>query len=84
MPWKEIVEGAAALGGALIGGRSQNRAVEAEERARADALAFEREQAEYERTERERAFAEYQRQYDAWQAMRMALLKRYGFLEKER
>jgi hypothetical protein len=76
--WPAIIGAAATLGGALFGSRSNNKAAEAEERSRREALQFEREREarrvmEFERAEAARA--EYMRQ---WNMARQGLLKRWG------
>lgn len=62
---------AGALGGAALSSRASGKASESQERSTSEALAFEREQAK-------RAEAAYQQQWMERQAMRSALLKRYG------
>jgi hypothetical protein len=72
------VTGAAALGGAVIQSRSANRAMDAQTKASDQAISFEREREEARRAERARAMAQYQAQWDAWNAERQRMIRRYG------
>lgn len=73
-----IVPALATLGGAAIASRQSSKATQAQERATQQALAFERERETARRNAAEQANAAYRRQWDAWQAQRMGLMKRYG------
>jgi hypothetical protein len=72
------VTGAAALGGAVIQSRSADRAMDAQTKASDQAISFEREREEARRAERARAMAQYQAQWDAWNAERQRMIRRYG------
>jgi len=78
MPVKEIAKAAAGalpVVGDVVGGiidyKSQGKALDAQQRATAEALAFQREQAAKEDAYR-------QQQWEQWNAGRNALLSRYG------
>jgi hypothetical protein len=85
MPQAAVVAGltyglpaVATLGGALIGSRSNNKATKATESATNQALAFEREKEARRRQEHDRYQAERMRQWNAFQAQRAGLLRRWG------
>jgi hypothetical protein len=77
-PWGAVIGAVGSLAGGLLGSRSNNKASDAEERSRREALQFEREREarrimEFERAEAARA--EYMKQ---WNMARQGLLKRWG------
>jgi hypothetical protein len=81
MPPVVIAAGIAAagtVGGAYLASRSSNKATDASSKANAEALAYTKEQEAGRRAEYEKATQAYQRQWEAWNAQRMALLQRYG------
>jgi hypothetical protein len=81
MPPVVIAAGIAAagtLGGAALASRSSNKATDASSKANAEALAYTKEQETARRADYDKATQAYQRQWEAWNAQRMALLQRYG------
>jgi hypothetical protein len=81
MPPVVIAAGIAAagtLGGAALASRSSNKATDASSKANAEALAYTKEQETTRRADYAQAQQAYQRQWEAWNAQRMALLQRYG------
>lgn len=76
--WPAIIGAVASLGGALLGGRGQSQAANAQYKAQQEALAFEREREArriQEYNEREAAKRAYLQQ---WNANRLGLLRRWG------
>lgn len=65
-----LIQGAATLGGAAIGARSNNKATEAQRRTAEQALAFEREQEMQRRKEYEEQQARLKAEWDAYQERR--------------
>lgn len=72
------IGGAASLGGALLGKSSQDKALKAQEKARQEALAYEREQARKAEEAAAKREALYERQYNDWLRTQDKLLSRYG------
>jgi hypothetical protein len=61
-----------------LASRASNKATDASSKANAQALAYTKEQEAARRADFAQAQAAYQRQWEAWNAQRMALLQRYG------
>lgn len=78
MPGAAIVEAIGTLGSAAIGSRQASKATKAQERAADQALAYERERETARRNAAEQANAAYRKQWEAWNAQRLGLMKRYG------
>ena len=72
------ITAAGALAGGALASRASNKATDASSKANAEALAYTKEQEAARRAEYDRATEAYQRQWEAWNAQRMALLERYG------
>jgi len=72
------VTAAGALGSAVLQNKSSKRATQAQERANAAALGFERERYGQENTYRQQALDDYTRRWNAWDAGRRAIFKQYG------
>lgn len=68
----------AGIGGALISSHSQGKASDAQARATADTLAFERDKETRKRQEYDQAMQEYRQRYAQWEQQRNGLLARYG------
>ena len=68
----------ATLGAAALGSRSQGKATDAQSRATAEALAFQKQQEASRRQEYDKAMTQYEAKWGAWNASRNALLQRYG------
>lgn len=73
-----IVPAVASLGAAAIASRGQGKGADAQERSTREALAFEREREATRRNEYDRTQAQAQKQWEARDALRLALMKRYG------
>jgi len=73
-----LITAAGAAGGAYLQSRASNKATDASSRANAEALAYTKEQETARRADYAQAQEAYQRQWEAWNAQRMALLQRYG------
>jgi hypothetical protein len=73
-----LVSGAAGIVGGIAQGNANKRASQAQERANANALAFEREKYASDQAERTAMRAEQQRRYDIWERNRNAILKKHG------
>ena len=69
---------AGTVAGAVIAKKSADKATKASATANAEALAYTKEQETGRRAEYEKATQAYQRQWEAWNGQRMALLQRYG------
>lgn len=69
---------AGALGGAALASRASNKATDASSKANAEALSYTKEQETARRADYDKANQAYQRQWETWNAQRMALLQRYG------
>lgn len=72
------IAGAFALGGAALQSRSQGKATDAQSKATAEALAFQKQQEATRRQEYDKAMTQYEAKWGAWNASRNALLQRYG------
>jgi hypothetical protein len=73
-----IALGAGALGSAFFQSRASGQAAKATGRASSEALGYQREQDAYERKREERAYADYQKRYNDWDAMRRAIFAKHG------
>ena len=72
------VTAAGALGGAALANRGASRAAQAQQRAGAEALAFERERDAADRAERQNALRLQEQQHNAREAARRSVLRHYG------
>lgn len=72
------IGGAASLGGALLGKSSQDKALKAQERARREALEYEREQDRRREEAARRQEALYERTMNEWRQRQNKLGQRYG------
>lgn len=72
------ITAAGALAGGALASRASNKATSASSKANAEALAYTKEQEAARRADFAQAQQAYQRQWEAWNAQRMALLGRYG------
>lgn len=78
------ITAAAGLGGAALANRSQGKAADAQARANADALNFEKDKESRRRLEYDQAMQEYRQRYAQWQQQRAGLLSRYGVRPQQR
>lgn len=79
MPAAAIVAGAATVGGAYLQHRGQTRAAEEQRRAAEQAINLERERDAESRRRYDMQWQRYQAELDAYNARRIAVLRRHGY-----